>query len=61
MDRPVLIELDSWDELRDRWKDLPPPSADDVWVTAEGDRLETAEQWLEHMDALMREREAESI
>ncbi len=37
----------------------PPPTADDVWITRDGRRLDTAEKILEHIGQLNAELAAE--
>ncbi len=40
-------------------RSAPPPTADDVWITRDGRRLDTAEKILEHIGQLNAELAAE--
>lgn len=53
--RPVRTS----EEMCQMMLNAPPPTADDVWITRDGRRLDTAEKILEHIGQLNAELAAE--
>lgn len=47
------------EEMCQMMRSAPPPTADDVWITRDGRRLDTAEKILEHIGQLNAELAAE--
>lgn len=56
MSEEQLLRVMTGEEFNDMLRDAPPPTADDVSITADGERLDTKEKVLAFCERLAAER-----